>query len=169
MIDKKMVRRKFNWKVFIACILIVYAVAFIGSIFTSQNTSSAWYNSIKPSITPPNFVFPIVWNILFFLIACSLYFAWTAKFKNKTERKNSRRDVAVIFGINFFLNIAWSFLFFFLQLPGVAFFEIIILWASILSMMWITFYIRKISAYLLIPYAAWVAFAGVLNFLAAFA
>ncbi len=164
-----MPKRKFDWKVFVICLVIVYAAAFIGSVFTSQNTSSSWYNSIKPPITPPNFVFPVVWNILFFLIACSLYFAWIAKFKSKSECKNSKRDVAIIFGVNLLLNMAWSFLFFFLRLPIAAFLELIVLWVSILSMIWITFPIRKLSAYLLIPYAAWVAFAGVLNYLAAFA
>jgi len=163
-----MQRRKFNWKVFIACIIIVYLVAFVGSIFTSQNTNSAWYASIKPSITPPNFIFPIVWNILFFLIGLSLYFAWTAKPKSKKESKAAKRNIAIIFGINFLLNILWSFLFFYLKLPAVALVEIIVLWLSIIAMIAVTWKIRKLSAYLLIPYAPWVAFAGVLNFIIAF-
>jgi translocator protein len=164
-----MQRRKFNWKVFIACIIIVYLVAFVGSIFTSQNTNSAWYASIKPSITPPNFIFPIVWNILFFLIGLSLYFAWTAKPKSKKESKAAKRNIAIIFGINFLLNILWSFLFFYLKLPAVALVEIIVLWLSIIAMIAVTWKIRKLSAYLLIPYALWVAFAGILNYLVAFA
>ena len=63
----KQEKKKVKWKVLIISLIIVYAVAFIGSIFTSANTNSDWYQSIKPALTPPNFVFPIVWNILFFL------------------------------------------------------------------------------------------------------
>jgi len=162
-------RDKFNWKIFAICIFLVYAVAFAGSIFTSQNTGSAWYASIKPGITPPNFVFPIVWNILFFMIGLSLYFAWAAKLRLKKERLKNHKIIAAVFGINLFLNILWSFLFFYLKLPAVAFFELIVLWISILAMIVVTFKIKKLSAYLLFPYAAWVAFAGVLNFLVAFA
>ena len=93
-------KKRVDWKILVLCLVIVYAIAFIGSLFTSQNVNSSWYESIKPGITPPNYVFPIVWNILFFLIAISLYFAWTSS-KNKTQRKT----VAWIFGINFFLNL----------------------------------------------------------------
>ena len=70
--------RKFNWKVLVICLAIVYLVAFIGSLFTTQETDSEWFNSIKPSITPPNWVFPIAWNILFLLLALSMYFAWVS-------------------------------------------------------------------------------------------
>ena len=71
-------KTKINWKVLIISLISVYAVAFIGSIFTTSAVKSAWYQSIKPAITPPNWVFPVVWNILFFLIALSLYFVWVS-------------------------------------------------------------------------------------------
>lgn len=156
--------KQVNVKVLILCLLVVYLTAFIGSLFTSPSVNSEWYNSIKPSITPPNWVFPVVWNILFFLIALSLYFAWTSK----KSSKKTRLKIAVVFGINLALNILWSLLFFTLQNPVIAFCELILLWGSILAMIFITYRIKKISAYLLIPYALWVAFAGILNYLIAF-
>lgn len=171
MTDKNKIRnKKFDWRIFIICMLIVYAIAFLGSIFTSSNTSSAWYSSIKPSITPQNFVFPIVWNILFFLIGLSLYFAWFASGKSKSKKaeKKSKGLIMIFFGINFFLNILWSFLFFTMKLPVAAFFELLVLWLSILALILINFKIKKLSSYLLIPYAAWVAFAGILNGIIAF-
>ncbi|MBU4308835.1 MAG: tryptophan-rich sensory protein [Nanoarchaeota archaeon] len=157
-----MKKSKTNWKVLILCLIIVYLVALIGSIFTSLNTSTDWYNSVRPSITPPNWVFPIVWNILFFLIACSLYLAWINS-KNKDKSK-----LAWVFGINFFLNILWSVLYFGLKNPLLSFFELILLEASIVGMILITKKISKKSSYLLWPYLIWVAFAGILNFLSAF-
>ena len=151
--------KKINWKVLIACLIIVFAVAFIGSLFTAGNSSSEWYESIKPSITPPGWVFPIVWNILFFLIAVSLYFAW------QSANNKQKKSIAVVFGINFILNIFWSFLYFNLRRPPLAFIEIFFLLISIISMILVTYKINKKSAYLLIPYLLWVSFAGILNYL----
>ena len=148
-----------NWKILVISLVIVYAAAFIGSLFTSANVNSDWYVQNKPGITPPNFVFPIAWNILFFLIALSLYFAWIY------SNNNQKKKVAIIFGINLFLNILWSFLFFRLQNPHLAFFELIFLWLTIWIMIFITYKAKKLSAYLLIPYLGWVSFAGILNYL----
>ena len=154
--------KKINWKILIVSLVIVYLVAFIGSLFTSPVTDSAWYESIRPSITPPNWVFPVVWNILFFLIAISLYLSW------KSSDKRQKNLVAWVFGINFILNIFWSFLYFGLKNPLFAFYELILLWISILIMILVTCRISKASSYLLIPYFLWVSFAGVLNYLSAF-
>ena len=153
--------KKLNWKVLIICLVLVYAIAFIGSLFTSPVTDSDWYEQIRPSITPPNWVFPIVWNILFLLIAISLYFVWI-------KGKKQRNKIAIVFGINFVLNILWSVLYFKMRNPKAAFFELIFLWLSIVSMIMITWKVDKKAAYLLIPYLLWVSFAGVLNYLSAF-
>ena len=151
--------KKINWKILIISLVIVYAVAFIGSLFTGGNTSGEWYESIKPSITPPNWIFPVVWNILFFLIALSLYFVWV---NTKDKQKNK---IIIVFGINFLLNILWSVLYFTLRNPFYAFIELIFLWLSIIGMIIVTYKINKRSAYLLIPYLLWVSFAGILNYL----
>jgi len=149
---------KLQLKTLVVCIVVVYAVAFIGSLFTTGNTSGEWYESIKPSITPPNWVFPVVWNILFFLIALSLYFSWI-------HAKNQKNKIMIVFGINFLLNILWSVLYFTLKNPLYAFIELIFLWLSILTMVLVTYKINKTSSYLLLPYLLWVSFAGVLNYL----
>jgi tryptophan-rich sensory protein len=148
---------RIQWKKLILSLIIVYATAIIGSLFTSGNTSGEWYNSIRPSITPPNWIFPIVWNILFLLIAISLYLAWA---KNKENKK-----IAIVFGINFLLNILWSYLYFTLKNPLLALIEIIILETSIIAMILVTYKIDKKAAYLLIPYLLWVGFATILNYL----
>jgi benzodiazapine receptor len=157
-------KKKVNWKVLIDCLIIVFLIAFLGSMFTTSKTNSDWYQLNKPSITPPNFVFPVVWNILFFLISLSLYFAWT----NSKNRK-SKTKIVFAFGINLILNAFWSYLFFKLENPTYAFYELIILWFSILFMILTTYKINKKSSYLLIPYFIWVSFAGILNYLFAFA
>lgn len=154
-------KKRRNIKVLVICLILVYAVAFLGSLFTSPNTGpdSEYYNSIRPSITPPNWVFPVVWNILFFLIALSLYLSWI------NSNKKQKKSLAWVFGINLALNFLWSVIYFGLKNPAFAFVELIALWASIISMIYITKKINKTSAYLLVPYFLWVSFAGVLNYL----
>lgn len=155
-------KKKLNFVlIFIICLLIVFLVAFLGSIFTSSGVNSLWYDSIKPKITPPNWVFPLVWNILFLLIAISLFFAWT-RAKNKKEKIK----VGFLFGINLFLNILWSFLFFGLRNPLFGFIEIILVWLSILALIIGLWGISKISSWFLVPYILWVSFASIINYLA---
>lgn len=144
---------------FILCLIVSFSAAFIGSLFTAENAKSAWYESVRPEITPPNFVFPIVWNILFFLIAVSLYFAWI------NSKKKEKSKIMVLYGLNFVLNICWSFFYFTLKNVFFAFIEIIFVWISILSIIIYTWKIDRKASYALIPYLLWVSFASVLNFL----
>jgi len=153
---------RMNWKILFFSFVIVFGVALIGSWFTNGNTDGEWYQSIKPSITPPNYVFPIVWNILFVMISISLYLVWI-----KSNNKNKKK-VAWVFGVNLFLNALWSFLFFYLKNPVASFFEIIALWLSILLMIKASWKIDRRASYLLVPYLIWVSFASYLNWLIAF-
>ena len=150
-------KKRINWKVLIVSLVVVYSIALIGSVFTSPVTNSEWYKSTKSSITPPNWIFPIVRNILFFLIALSLYFVWL--------KKKDKSKITIIFGINFLLNILWSAFYFGMKNPLLAFFDLMLLWISILYLTIFTYKIDKKAGYLLIPYLLWVTFAGILNWL----
>lgn len=154
--------QKINFKVLIISLLILVSVGFIGSLFTAGNTSGEWYDSIRPEITPPSFVFPIVWNVLFFLIALSLYFVWI------NSKKKDKNKIIIIYGLNFILNIFWSFLYFYLRRPDYALIEIFVLLISIISMVVLAWKIDKKASVLLWPYLAWVSFASVLNWLSVY-
>jgi tryptophan-rich sensory protein len=147
-------------KIFVFCLILVYLIGFLGSIFTSSETKSSWYLENKPKITPPNYIFPIVWNILFLLIAISIYLSWINS-KNKKERTK----IIILFGINLFLNFLWSFLFFGLKNPLMGFIDILLLFISILTLIFGIWKISKSASYLLIPYLLWVGFASILNYL----
>ncbi len=146
--------------VLIACLIIVYGIGFIGSIFTSGETNTAWYESVKSSLTPPNWIFPVVWNILFFLIALSMYFAWI------NSEKKQRLILIDLYGVNLIFNCLWSLLFFGLKDSFSAFVDIIIIWLSIIVLMFYTRKISRTASWLLLPYLIWVSFAALLNFLA---
>lgn len=159
----KPVKKGSHWKVLLAAFIIVVFVAYLGSRFTSQGTTSSWYQQIKPSITPPNFVFPIAWTILFVLIALSIYFVWIKASDDDKTR------IIWIYGFNLVFNVLWSGLFFALKNPLFAFIVIIAMEISIVFMMILSWRIDKKAFWMLLPYLVWVAFATVLNALVVFA
>ena len=149
---------KIRWKVLIISFIAAYLAAGIGSIFTSAGVKSDWYQEIKPGMTPPNWVFPVVWGILFFLIALSLYFSVI-----KAGKKMNK--VLLLFGVNFLLNILWSVFYFGMRNPGVALIDLILIEISTLSIMSFAWKIDRKASWLLIPYFLWVLFAGILNYM----
>ena len=141
-------------------IIICEIIGASGSIFTIPNIPT-WYATLeKPFFSPPNWIFAPVWTTLFFLMGVSLYIILENKDKKLIKQKNI---AIIIFGIQFFFNVLWSYLFFGLKSPLLGFIGIIVLWLSIITTI-ISFYkISKKSAYLLIPYLRWVSFALILN------
>jgi tryptophan-rich sensory protein len=140
------------------CFVIVFIVALIGSIFTTKSSQSTWYESVKPSIAPPNWVFGPVWTVLFILIALSMYYAWTTAIGRK-----EKEYLVMLFGINLALNVLWSVFYFGMQNPLLAFVDIVLLVVSIILLIAYTGRIRKSAAWLLVPYLVWVLFAAMLN------
>lgn len=113
----------------------------------------------KPPLTPPGWVFPAAWTILFVLMGIASYLAW----KNGRSRQTVRRALA-LYGVQLGFNFLWSMLFFNGGMYLAAFFELIVLWLLIL-LTTVRFYrLSKPAGYLMAPYLLWVAFAGYLNF-----
>jgi translocator protein len=175
--------KKYALNKLIVSMFVCQMAGFVGAIFTMSKITT-WYAAIKkPSFTPPGWVIGLVWTILFFLMGISLYLAWENNFKCRVSDKDKKikgwnrfseklwigtwreENAILIFALQLFLNILWSVLFFGLQSPGLAFFELIMLWWAILYTIANFYRISKLAAYLLIPYIFWVSFAGFLNFI----
>lgn len=134
----------------------------IGVLFTNPAIPT-WYAGLeKSALTPPNWVFGPVWTMLYMLMGISLYLVWRSR-KVKDGACNVCEAMA-LFLLQLALNAVWSYVFFGLQRPFLAFLEIILLFLVLLLVIWRFWNISKPAAYLLIPYAAWVAFAAYLNF-----
>jgi len=132
----------------------------IGAIFTTPNIP-IWYASLtKPLFAPPNWVFFPVWTILFALMGIALFLVLENKEKKKVSQK---KKALVAFGVQFFFNILWSFLFFGLRNPLYGLVGIFVLWLAIVFTIISFFKVSKTSSYLLVPYILWVSFAGILN------
>lgn len=142
----------------IAAILICEAAGIIGSLFTIPSIPT-WYAALnKPAFSPPNWVFAPVWAILYALMGVSLYLIW----KKGQEKYNVKFPLS-LFGIQLFLNLLWSILFFGLHSPILGLVCIILLLFSIAATIFSFHKISKNAAYLLIPYLLWVSFASILN------
>ncbi len=138
--------------------LLVIIVSVVGSFFTSQGVND-WYQTLKlPSWTPSGEVIGLVWTVIFVLTAISALIFWN------TSRKTSTFGIIVlIFLVNGFLNILWSYIFFDLNLILVAFFEAILLCLSTVALIILLWPVSKTASLLLFPYAAWVGFASYLT------
>ena len=117
-----------------------------------------WYADLaKPSWTPPGQVFGPVWSILYASMAVAAWLVW-----RQSGWAGARGPLALFAG-QLGLNVAWSWLFFGLQSPGLACLDILLLLAAILATL-IAFWRRSIAAgALLLPYFVWVGFATALN------
>lgn len=147
--------QKTTWLGLGGWLLLCYAVAFVASQFEV----GAWYAQLeKPPWNPPSWVFGPVWTVLYTLMGVAAWIVW--------HRSGGVRFARVPLGLFLFqlvLNGLWSALFFGLHRPGLAFAEIVVLWGAILATT-IAFWRRQSTAgLLLLPYLAWVTFAGVLN------
>ncbi len=143
----------------IAALAIPQIAGAIGSLFTFQAIPTWYATIIKPELAPPNWVFGPVWTTLFLLMGLASYLVW--------KRGWERRDVKIalsVYVVQLALNTIWSILFFGIPSPQLAFYEIVLLWLSIATNIVLFYRISKAAGLMLVPYIAWVSFAGYLNY-----
>ncbi len=139
-------------------IIVSEAAGGIGALFTTPSIPT-WYAQLpKPDWTPPGWVFGPVWTTLFLLMGIAAYIVWMRGWKDREVQL-----ALTVFCAQLVLNVMWSAIFFGLHDVGMAFGEIIVLWAVIFVTMILFFQISRPAGWLLLPYLVWVAFAGVLN------
>ncbi len=146
----------------IKIIIGVAACTFIGALSGLATASSVndWYLTInKPVFNPPNWIFAPMWTLLYALMGVAAALVW-----HEGWEKPKVKTALKVFGFQLLLNALWSIIFFGMQLPGLAFIEISILWVAIITTIILFTDIRKTAGYLLVPYLLWVTFATMLNF-----
>ena len=136
------------WIVFFA---LVCAAAASGALFRP----GAWYDGLrKPAWTPPKRAFPIVWTILYVLIAVAGALVWKAQ---------GFGWAMALWTAQLALNALWSALFFGARRMDLAFWNIAALWLAILGFMVAAWPVSAPAALLFAPYLAWVSLAAALN------
>ena len=143
--------------VLLSSFVLAQLAGLIGSVFTIDSIST-WYQALlKPSWTPPAWVFGPVWLTLYTLMAISAYLIWE-------KRNKAHADLALkIYAMHLAINALWSIVFFGMQDVAMALLIIIVLWFLIVGMMILFYPIRRAAAWLLAPYLIWVSLAISLN------
>ena len=139
----------------VTCLVVGY---FSGIV--TRGSIETWYPTlVKPSFNPPNWLFAPVWSTLYIMMGIAAGLVWN---RIDFERDAVKRAL-LFFTIQLGLNALWSFLFFGLHNVLLALIELVILWLMIYETYQSFRKIHKIAGDLLLPYLAWVTFAGVLN------
>ena len=133
---------------------LTFGAAALGARFLPDE----WYRKLnKPTWNPPNSIFAPVWTILYFLIAAAAWLVW---------RRHGIEGAFIpllLFIAQLLLNTAWTWLFFGRHQIPWAFFDISVLWITILATLIAFWRLEPLSGMLLLPYLIWVSFAALLN------
>ncbi|MBQ4119822.1 MAG: tryptophan-rich sensory protein [Clostridia bacterium] len=146
-------------KVFAVSIFIALAVGGLSAFFT-RNSMSIYNDIIRPFLSPPSWLFPVVWTILFILMGISAAIIYLDK-SVTTARKNS---ALLTYALSLIVNFFWSIIFFNLRAFLFASIWILLLLYLIIRTIMKYYKIDKTAAFLQIPYLLWVSFATYLTF-----
>ena len=147
-----------KWKVYGFWIGLSLAVGLLSALLSRPGMEDFQETVRQPPLSPPAFLFPVVWTALYILMGVG---AAMVRLKKPSAHRSK--------GINLFvaqlvINFFWSLIFFNAQPFGFAFLWLLLLWALILLMILSFYKTDKLAALLQIPYLLWVTFAGYLNF-----
>lgn len=145
-------------KPYVISILIALAVGGASALLTMGNMEI--YSEIKvPPLSPPSILFPIVWTVLYILMGISAAMIYT----DKNSKEKEKKEALVPYASSLIVNFAWSIIFFNFRAFFVAFIWLLLLLYLIIKTIVEYKKINSFAAYLQIPYAIWVSFAGYLN------
>ena len=143
---------------FIVCLLICQGAGALGSIFTIPEIPGWYAQLVKPSFSPPSWLFAPVWTLLFTMMAVAVFLVWNSR------ARNGKLAAYITFALQLILNVAWSAVFFGGHMILGGFLVILALWVMIALTIYQFKMVSSPAAWLMVPYLCWVTFAGVLNF-----
>jgi translocator protein len=108
--------------------------------------------------TPPNWIFPVVWNALYALMGVSLWLLW-----DRSPESNGRQNALAFFWIQLLLNAAWSPMFFGAHQLLLALIIILLMIVAVGATIAASWQVSRVAALLLVPYLAWISYATWLN------
>lgn len=147
--------KTFNLRIFLISLILPAIVGIAGSIAVSSGMDM-FDMLVKPSFTPPGWLFGVVWTVLYFLMGCSAYFI-------KTSHSYDISSAMQPYYIQLALNFIWVMFFFRFGMLWSSVVILLFLIASIILTVINFSKINKTAAYLFIPYLLWCAFALFLN------
>jgi translocator protein len=136
--------------------LITIVVAALSSYFVHNGID--WYENdiYLPGATPPRWIYPVFWNIIFVCTTVSAIILWN---------KKPSKAIIGLFSANLIFNLSWTFIFFNLHWIKFAFADMLLLELSLFGLMALSWNTSKEASILLMPYAVWVAYATYVTYL----
>lgn len=147
-------KHKIQWKKLIIAVLIPLAVGGLSAVLT-MDSMDMFAEINKPPLSPPGWLFPVVWTVLYILMGIASYLVYTSD-------KPSPLGL-LVYALQLLFNFFWSLLFFNKQAYLFSFVWLVLLWLLILATALLFYRSSKAAGHLMIPYLVWVAFAGYLN------
>ena len=147
---------KIQWKKLIYYIAVPLAVGAAAALLSREGMKML-DSVIKPPLTPPAWLFPLCWTVLYVLMGVASYLV-------AVSDDDLRGNALVFYGVQLILNFFWPLLFFNLAAYLFSFIWLVILWTIILATMLKFYKISERAGDLMLPYILWVTFAGYLNF-----
>ncbi len=149
---------KANWKIYAFWIVLAEAVGLLSGWLTREGTQIYAEMLQKPPLSPPGWVFGVVWTVLYALMGVS-----AARIYLAPPSPAGRRGLN-LFVVQLIVNFFWSPIFFNAQAYGFALLWLLLLWGLVLWMILQFAKVDKTAAYLQIPYLLWLTFAVYLNY-----
>ena len=147
---------KFDWKKLLIALAIPLAVGGLSALVSGGMSDYAQLN--QPPLSPPGWVFPVVWTVLYLLMGYASYRIYMSDAPQEQKKR-----ALLLYGAQLVLNFLWSPVFFGLQWRLVAFMVLIALWVLIAMTLRAFSQIDETAGDLLLPYILWVTFAAYLN------
>ncbi len=149
---------KIRWKPLLIAVAIPLAVGGLAALLT-MNSMETFGRLNQPPLSPPAWLFPVVWTILYALMGVASYLVYVSH-----GPRRAVNAALTLYGIQLAVNFFWSLIFFSAGAYLAAFLWLLLLWGLILATLVRFYRLSPLAGYLLIPYLLWVSFAGYLNF-----
>jgi len=149
---------KQRWKSLLACLVIPLAVGGLSALLSGSGMAQ-FARLEQPPLSPPGWLFPVVWTILYLLMGLASWLVLTSG-----HDREDIQNALWLYGVQLVVNFFWSIWFFGLSMYLFAFVWLILLWLLIIGTTVQFYRIDPRAGLLMIPYVLWVTFAGYLNF-----
>lgn len=150
---------KVNWRTLLICILIPIGVGTLAGVL-SMGAMEQFASMMKPPLSPPAWLFPVAWTILYTLMGISSYLIYTSEEPKDSSLKSQALST---YGYQLLVNFLWPVFFFNFQWYLFSFLWLVFLWILVLKMILEFRKINPLAALLNIPYLLWLTFAAYLN------
>ena len=148
---------RINKRLLVSCIALPLLVGGAAALLTRESMQVFEMVNIPP-LSPPAWLFPVAWTLLYSLMGLATYFMLTA-----TAENQEKKQALSVYIYQLVVNFLWPTFFFNLQWYLFSFLWLLLLWVLVLVTLLRYYNISKIAGYLLVPYLVWLTFAAYLN------